>query len=47
MLSDSTLLNEARAQPLGGPIQSAITYEKIPTHIYSCMNPTTNFPFAV
>ncbi len=35
MLSDSTLLDTPNAQPLGGPIQSAITYEKIPTHIYA------------
>ena len=35
MLSDSTLSDEARTQPLGGPLQSAITYEKIPTHIYA------------
>jgi glucosamine-6-phosphate deaminase len=35
MLSDSTILDVPNAQPLGGPIQSAITYEKIPTHIYA------------
>src|SRR5919199_1929480 len=40
MITESPLIDNPDGQmlgvsPIGGPIQSAITYEKIPTHIYA------------
>lgn len=35
MITESTVLDAPNSQPTGGPVQSAITYEKIPTHIYA------------
>ncbi len=40
MITEASLLDSPAGHlvgtsPIGGPIQSAITYEKIPTHIYA------------
>lgn len=35
MLSETTLLDNPDERPPGAPVQSAITYEKIPTYIYA------------